>query len=273
MMALPLNVVAIDHGQSLVQRFRELGDKGNPEQHATEFRRQVLGSLTGSPVGFVCGADLLHAVQRHGIGDRAVFGLPDLQANQIAVSRDWLVDGVCLAAGSVAAIKLSLVFGDNPLREVDQVVDTIRWLAPMFELRGLGLVLEASFSEPPRGSLVYEGIASALSDANPTLIKVPFPNVQKADEDGACRRITEACGMIPWVLLSGGCDFPTFRDRLDLAVLAGCSGFIAGSAIWKDAVDAPDARSWLRWNLERRVAELAALTSAVQSTERVGAAA
>lgn len=269
---LPLEVVAIDHGESLVQRFREAKGRGDPRKRAVEFRHQVLMSLARSSVGIVCGSDLLDSVVRHGLGHRAIFGLPDLDAASVTASRDWLVTGADVATGRVAGVKLSLVFGEDPLREVGHVVDTVRWLTPLYESRGLGLVLEASFTNPPRDSLVYEGIAASLSDAKPTLIKSPYPEVGEEHVESACQRITEACGSIPWVLLSGGCDFPTFRRRLDRAVVAGCRGYIAGSALWKDAISQADAVDWMERNLDDRVSELASSRTEGESLGDVAAA-
>ncbi len=41
---------------------------------------------------------------------------------------------------------------------------------------------------------------------------------------------------VPWVLLSAGVDFETFEAQARLACEAGASGWLAGRAIWKEAV-------------------------------------
>ena len=54
----------------------------------------------------------------------------------------------------------------------------------------------------------------------------------------ACAEITERCHM-PWTLLSGGGDYQSYRDQVQVAVSAGCSGFMAGRALWGEAALAP----------------------------------
>ena len=46
---------------------------------------------------------------------------------------------------------------------------------------------------------------------------------------------------MPWTLLSGGGDYESYRDQVAAAVSAGCSGFMAGRALWGEAALAPRA--------------------------------
>ena len=55
-----------------------------------------------------------------------------------------------------------------------------------------------------------------------------------------CRQLSDAIN-IPWVLLSAGVDFPTFQQQVEIACDEGCSGFLAGRAIWKEYLDMPEA--------------------------------
>ena len=77
------------------------------------------------------------------------------------------------------------------------------------------------------------------------LLKAEYPVIPgTADEETraaeACRQITAAVD-VPWVLLSGGVDFPAFQAQLEMACDAGASGFLAGRAIWKEAFTIADA--------------------------------
>lgn len=47
----------------------------------------------------------------------------------------------------------------------------------------------------------------------------------------------DAAAQVPWVLLSAGVGPREFAANLDLAVTAGASGFLAGRAVWMDALD------------------------------------
>ncbi len=79
------------------------------------------------------------------------------------------------------------------------------------------------------------------------LLKAEYPTVPGFDDDpasglAACRRITDAVD-VPWVLLSGGVDFPLFQQQLEIACDAGASGFLAGRAIWKEAFTMADPQA------------------------------
>ena len=51
-----------------------------------------------------------------------------------------------------------------------------------------------------------------------------------------------ACGDVPWVLLSAGGSMQQFEHALVYACRAGASGFLAGRAVWWNALQAyPDA--------------------------------
>jgi tagatose-1,6-bisphosphate aldolase len=70
------------------------------------------------------------------------------------------------------------------------------------------------------------------------IMKVEFPVLDLADLDAchqACADLDEAIDG-PWVLLSAGVTFEGFRTQIDVAADHGCSGFMAGRAIWGDAV-------------------------------------
>ena len=72
--------------------------------------------------------------------------------------------------------------------------------------------------------------------------RVPTP---EADADGACARafaaLNTACSGRPWVMLSAGAAAASFERVVAHAAAAGASGFLAGRALWADALDAwPD---------------------------------
>jgi tagatose 1,6-diphosphate aldolase len=63
------------------------------------------------------------------------------------------------------------------------------------------------------------------------------------DLDEVRETLTELdrCSPVPWVLLSAGVGPHEFAFALELACLAGASGFLAGRAVWYDALEAyPD---------------------------------
>jgi tagatose 1,6-diphosphate aldolase len=82
--------------------------------------------------------------------------------------------------------------------------------------------------------------AHMLSGLGVDVYKAEFPADSKYEKDeakllGLCKSLNEACD-VPWVILSAGVDIEIFRDQVRLACQGGASGFLAGRAIWKNAV-------------------------------------
>ncbi len=85
--------------------------------------------------------------------------------------------------------------------------------------------------------------ARSFRRAGADIMKVEFPVLDLEDLDvahEACAALDEAVDG-PWVLLSAGVTYEGFRTQLDIAADHGCSGFMAGRAIWGDAVGRMDA--------------------------------
>ncbi len=73
------------------------------------------------------------------------------------------------------------------------------------------------------------------------VLKLEFPidvhhQPNQSAWESACHNLTDACGSVPWVLLSAGVGFDTFAEQVQVACQAGASGYLAGRAIWKEAV-------------------------------------
>ncbi|MBX6356145.1 MAG: hypothetical protein IRZ05_09875, partial [Micromonosporaceae bacterium] len=72
------------------------------------------------------------------------------------------------------------------------------------------------------------------------VLKVQFPGsvasaAQRASAQAAARDLAAGVG-VPWVLLSEGAGFDDFAVQMEIAARAGASGYIAGRAVWGDAV-------------------------------------
>jgi tagatose 1,6-diphosphate aldolase len=71
------------------------------------------------------------------------------------------------------------------------------------------------------------------------VLKAEFPADMKFEQDEGrllelCRQ-REQASRLPWVLLSAGVDFDTFKKQVEIACKAGASGFLAGRALWQEA--------------------------------------
>ena len=70
------------------------------------------------------------------------------------------------------------------------------------------------------------------------VLKAEFPADIKFEQDegmllGLCQELNQA-SRVPWVLLSAGVDFDSFKKQVGIACKAGASGFLAGRALWQE---------------------------------------
>jgi tagatose 1,6-diphosphate aldolase len=70
------------------------------------------------------------------------------------------------------------------------------------------------------------------------VLKAEFPADIKFEQDegkllGLCQELNQA-SRLPWVLLSAGVGFESFRKQVEIACKAGASGFLAGRALWQE---------------------------------------
>lgn len=84
------------------------------------------------------------------------------------------------------------------------------------------------------------GSARSFAEAGADVMKVEFPGYLATEDDRAraaddCRRLNDAID-VPWVLLSASATYAQFRTQVAIAAGAGACGFMAGRAIWGDAV-------------------------------------
>ncbi len=70
------------------------------------------------------------------------------------------------------------------------------------------------------------------------VLKAEFPADIKFEQDkekllGLCQELNQA-SRLPWVLLSAGVDFDSFKKQVKIACKSGASGFLAGRALWQE---------------------------------------
>ena len=92
-----------------------------------------------------------------------------------------------------------------------------------------------------RPELVLES-ARQLVPLGVDILKAEFPTDANHETDESkmidyCCQLSDISAGIPWVLLSAGVDFSTFQRQVEIACAAGASGFVAGRAIWKEALE------------------------------------
>ena len=83
------------------------------------------------------------------------------------------------------------------------------------------------------------------------VLKAEFPADMKYETSRAkllqfCRQLDEA-SQVPWVILSAGVDYETFRKEVEIACQAGASGFLGGRAIWQEAIHFTDKKERVKF--------------------------
>lgn len=124
-------------------------------------------------------------------------------------------------------------------------------------------VAEEDWSE--REEALFEATRE-LGTLEPDLYKAQVPLNGRGDPEEMierCRAMTQVLSC-PWVVLSSGVAIDDFPAAVEAACRGGASGFLAGRAVWRDAIG-PDARAALR---ERSVPRLQRLADVVDATAR-----
>ena len=247
-------VLAIDHRDSL----RAVLAPDNPDSVSaadiTDLKRELVGGLAAGATGVMLEPEysipqLLDGTLPDGVGFTAALEAQGYAAEPEAAAtrilEGWSVEAAA-ASGAAAAKLLVLYRPDRPHGAAQERV-AAEILAECRRV-GIPLVLEPLFyglhDPAARRGLVIETV-ERFAAMDPHLLKLPFP-VDPVDEPDrgvwaeACADITARCHM-PWTLLSGGGSYQSYRDQLAAAVSAGCSGFMAGRALWGEAALAPRA--------------------------------
>lgn len=109
---------------------------------------------------------------------------------------------------------------------------------------------------------ILRDTAEKLSQLGPDVLKLEFPvdisfATKEADWRKACRAVSDA-SQVPWTLLSASVDYDTYRRQVIVACQEGASGFMAGRAIWKEAIDKTgnEREEFLNFEASRRLKEL-----------------
>jgi tagatose 1,6-diphosphate aldolase len=100
------------------------------------------------------------------------------------------------------------------------------------------------------------------------VLKAEFPADLKFEKNKAkllqfCHQLNEA-SQVPWVILSAGVDYETFRKEVEIACQAGASGFLGGRAIWQEAIrfrDKKERIEFLSTTVADRLKELAEIAT------------
>ncbi len=117
----------------------------------------------------------------------------------------------------------------------------------------------ASWSDADKNDALVQA-AVDLDTTNPDLYKAEVPLFGFGEPEvivETARRITDAIAC-PWVVLSSGVPADRFASAVAMSRAGGASGFLAGRAIWMDAINADDTQGFLATHSAERLRSLAA---------------
>ena len=185
---------------------------------------------------------------------------------------DRSVDLVGAAARGAVAAKLLVIW--RPDRSAADRASLVNEFLEWSRSAGLAGIVEGVV-RPPAGTSETDWTEreAALLEATrelgafrPDLYKAQVPH----DGQGDPQAVTDACQVMtaslpcPWVVLSSGVAIDAFPAAVEAACRGGASGFLAGRAVWRDAIG-PDPETALR---ERSVPRLRRLADVVDATAR-----
>jgi sulfofructosephosphate aldolase len=107
---------------------------------------------------------------------------------------------------------------------------------------------DVAWSEPRMAAEAMVQAALELSTVKPDLYKCEVPGHGRFENEETVaysEEITRAIGS-PWVVLSNGVSAEDFPHSVAAACVGGASGFLAGRAIWADAVQSEDPKDFMK---------------------------
>lgn len=264
-------ILALDHGASLASAVRQRAPQEVSRRELTEIKMKLLRELApkasavlldpdyGLPPAIFQGAlpghvGLVTSVED---GDYAAIREP------ARLLPDWNVAKAKLAGAN--AIKCffyyrpdDAAFAQIQERFVSEIVkDCHNHDIPLF-----AEPLSYGTTAADRESIVIE-TARRISALGIDILKIEFPVDIQVDKDEAlwaqaCSKIS-AVSQVPWVLLSAGVGYEDFTRQVRVACQSGASGYMAGRAVWKEAVSlqGSDRQKYLREVVVPRLQQLA----------------
>ena len=185
---------------------------------------------------------------------------------------DRSVDLVAAAERGASAAKILVIW--RPDRSAADRAALVREFTERSRAAGLAAIVEGVVRPPANvAESAWSEREAALLEATRELGALR-PDLYKAqvpfDGHGDLDRVTDACRSMtdllpcPWVVLSSGVAIDDFPAAVEAACRGGASGFLAGRAVWRDAIG-PDPKPALR---ERSVPRMERLGRIVDDSAR-----
>jgi len=236
-----IGVLAIDHRDSLRAVIDPDDPAGVDRSDIVALKQLILTELAHLATGVMLEPEYsipdLIPMLPEGTGFTAALESQGYSADPSSVPTE-LLDGWSVQQAKdcgAAAAKLLVYYSDSAPDHAAAQRATITAVVAECERVGIPLLLEPlGFPGEPHGP----GTVAAVKATMPlgaTVMKVAWPG------DDHLAELVDALQDRPWVMLSGGGPFDQYLEQVSKAVAQGCSGFMAGRAVWREATATVDA--------------------------------
>jgi len=243
-----IGVLAIDHRDSLRAVINPQDPASVERAEIVALKEFILGELAHLSTGVMLEPeysipDLIPGLP-DGIGFTAALESQGYSADPSSVPTEllegWSVEQA-KACGASAAKLLAYYSESAPDHAAAQQRIIAQVVAECARVE-IPLLLEPlGFPGEPHGPGTIAAVKATMP-LGATVMKVAWPG------DDYLAELVDALEDRPWVMLSGGGPFDKYLDQVSKAVAQGCSGFMAGRAVWREVstVDAEDRVETLR---------------------------
>jgi tagatose-1,6-bisphosphate aldolase len=256
-------ILAVDHRDSMRTLIDPQSPAAVPSSTLTDIKLAVIRGVGSHPSGLLLDPvySAAQAIVSQALPGQVGFlcaleeqgyeGGP--HARQTTLLADWSVEKAARLGAS--GIKLLIFYHPDAGEATERQEELVRRVIadcrvhdiPLF-LEPLGYPLDPAVkADSPeyaadRARITIE-TARRLGAFGPDVLKLPFPVDARHEPSPdvwrrAAEQLADACPT-PWALLSFGDPFDVFKAQLEAACRAGCSGFMAGRAVWREVITAP----------------------------------
>ncbi len=252
-----LTICAIDHRGALQQALNEKNPETVTYQDMVDFKLDlckatapvvsavlldpVYGAAQSIAAGILPGhIGLLVSLEKTGYSGEKTARITELLP-------DWSVEKIKRMGAS--AVKLLVYFRPDLKENASYQIDIVAKVAQQCIKEDIPFLVEPvsyPVSETEISSQKFAAMkpelvietARQISAMPIDVLKAEFPADMVFEKDEKklfqlCQELDRA-SRTPWVLLSAGADFMTFKKQVEIACKAGASGFLAGRALWQE---------------------------------------
>lgn len=225
-----LLMLALDHRGS----FKKLINKDNPKtvdkQTIIEWKKKIISSLTSKVSGILLDVEYgLPAYRQLGLNTPYLLAIEKTGYKKEEDERVTELEYKAERLKKLGASGIKLLIYFNPQAKTAPIqLETAKKVQQEAHRCKLPFFLEI---------VHYNQTSSVAGSVQIFINQGIIPNVFKLEYPGSsrqCQQVSETLKETPWILLTRGNSFDTFKDQLEIAIQNGCNGFLAGRALWQE---------------------------------------